>query len=86
MDGSTVGESDRVGNYSNLSPEAKELSRSVAGRNASGICHPPTEYPLRNYTIVEYRGSYYSLSELQATTTVYHYRVQDTANVTSTSG
>ena len=83
---STVGENAAVGNYSNLRPEAKELFGAVVEGNASGVRHPPADYPLRGYDYVRYRGDHYSLDELRGSTTAYHYRVRNGTDASSDDG
>lgn len=75
VNASSVGDDATARTYANLSEEGAALFRSVVDGNASGLCYPPSEYPL-DAGYVRYQGQYYSLSELHATKAVYVYHVR----------
>ena len=73
---SQLGDDATIGQYSDLSPDAKEFFDTVREENTT-VCDAPTNYPLREYTHVTYNGTTYALSEMQGHPGTYQYSIAD---------
>lgn len=78
----TIDDGSQVGDYQNLSSDGQRLFDRVANGTDGDTCYDPSSYLLAGYSHVLHEGTYYRLVELQGSSYVYTYSLENVTDET----